>query len=372
MSFDYIEPIDLAPNFSVPEYEAFLQYCSVAGASDIVFQTNDHVWVEVKGRQRKATKRPLRDGEIKAILAQSYGNEVLGVVKGGRDADRPFKFMVDRENFRYRVNIAGGQVGDADDGISITMRSIPETPVPLAALDLPPGIVENLYQPRGLVLVCGPTGSGKTTLMSSFYAHSSEHRGDAKILLYEDPIEFLYTKVANSGPKIRQMQIGRHIPDFAAGIRNAMRCKPTLIGIGEARDAETIGILVEAALTGHGAYATMHTDSVPETISRAIQVFPPAQHSAVASKLLGSVRLIVVQILVPTLDGGRVPVREYLYFDDEIRRQMGERDYTKWGSYLREVVKERGQGMANGLRRLLDAKLIDERNFKLYAGESLA
>ncbi|MGN5477572.1 ATPase, T2SS/T4P/T4SS family [Cupriavidus basilensis] len=71
-----------------------------------------------------------------------------------------------------------------------------------------------MYQPRGLVLICGPTGLGKTTLMSAFYAHCSEHIGDAKILLYEDPIEFLYTKVRNNGPRIRQMQIGRHIPDF--------------------------------------------------------------------------------------------------------------------------------------------------------------
>lgn len=372
MNFDYIEPRPLEPNFSDADFRSLLEYCTQAGASDILFQTNDYVWVEIKGRQRKATNRVIRDQEIKGLLAQAFGNETIGIVKGGKDADRPYKFMIERSNYRFRVNVAGGQVGDADDGLSITMRAIPETPVPIDSLALPAGIRDNLFQPRGLVLICGPTGSGKTTLMSSFYADSSENRGDAKILLYEDPIEFLYTKVKNAGPRIRQMQIGRHIPDFPAGIRNAMRCKPTLIGIGEARDAETISALVEAALTGHGAYATMHTDSVAETISRAIQVFPPAQHSAVASKLLGSTRLVVVQILVPTLDGGRVAVREWLYFDDAIRAAMGDIDYTQWGSFLRRQVVEREQSMSVGLRKLLDGGLIDAKSFKRYAGEAVA
>lgn len=372
MTLEYIEPRPFTPNPSDDDFRGLLEYCAQAGASDILLQTNDYVWVEIKGRQRKATNRLLRDQEIKGLLSQSFGNETIGVVKGGRDADRPYKFMLERANYRFRVNIAGGQIGDADDGLSITMRAIPETPIPIDSLSLPSGIRDNLFQPRGLVLICGPTGSGKTTLMSSHYADCSENRGDAKILLYEDPIEFLYTKVKNAGPRIRQMQIGRHIPSFADGVRNAMRCKPTLIGIGEARDAETISALVEAALTGHGAYATMHTDSVAETISRAIQVFPPAQHSAVASKLLGSIRLVVVQILVPTLDGGRVAVREWLYFDDAIRAEMGEMDYTAWGGYLRRRVSRCGQSMAVGLRKLLEARLIDEAAYKRYAGEAVS
>jgi len=252
------------------------------------------------------------------------------------------------------------------------MRSIPDTTPPMAWHRLPAEILENLFQPRGLVLVCGPTGSGKTTLLSSHYANISETNGDCKILLYEDPIEFLFTNVKNLGPKIRQMQIGKHIPSFARGIRNAMRCKPMLIGIGEARDAETISALVEAALTGHGAYGTMHTESVSETISRAIQVFPGNEHSAIASKMLGSLRLVVVQILVPTLDGKRAAVREYLYFDARIKQEMSDMQFTQWGAYLRRVVAEKKQDMATGLRDLLDRKLIDEKAFRRYAGESNA
>ncbi|WP_144153332.1 type IV pilus twitching motility protein PilT [Paraburkholderia sp. BCC1885] len=364
------EPFKLEANFGVHDLQAFLAYCGNVGSSDIVFQTGDVVWGEIRGRQVALTERTIKDGEIKALLAVSFGSELIGVIKGGNDADRPYRFVIERDTSRYRVNIAGAQIGDAEDGLSITMRTIPETPPSLDSMRLPPGIRENLFQPRGLVLICGPTGSGKTTLMSSFYADVSENNGDAKILLYEDPIEFLFTKVRNKGPKIRQMQIGRHIPSFARGIRNAMRCKPTLIGIGEARDAETIGAMVEAALTGHGAYGTMHTESVSETISRAIQVFPADQHSAIASKILGSLRLIIVQILVPTLDGNRVAVREHLYFDSEIKRQMSDMAYTQWGALLRKIVAEKKQDMTAGLRDLRDRGLIDEKAFRRYAGES--
>lgn len=369
---EYIKPYQLHPNFGVGELQAFLSYCSSNGASDVVFQTNDKVWVEIYGRQRPATERTLKDGELKALLAQAFGSEIIGIIKSGTDADRPYRFVVEKDNYRYRVNIASAQVGDVDDGISVTMRTIPEVPPKLDSLNLPADITENLYQPRGMVLICGPTGSGKTTLMSSFYANVSETRGDAKILLYEDPIEFLFSRVANQGPRIRQMQVGRHIQSFAAGIRNAMRCKPTLIGIGEARDQETIGTLIEAALTGHGAYATMHTESVPETISRAIQTFPPGEHSGVASKIIGSLRLVIVQILVPTLDGKRAAVRERLYFDQEIRREMSDMPYMQWGGFLRKVVREKKQDMASGLRVLLEQGQIDEKTYRRYAGESNA
>jgi len=371
---DRPEPFRLEANFNVEQLQAFLAYCEQVGASDVVFQTGDAVWGEIKGRQIALTPpaRTIKDGEIKTLMAVAFGAELIGVIKGGNDADRPYSFVIGNATSRYRVNIASAQIGDAEDGLSITMRAIPESPPPLVWHKLPAVIEENLFQPRGLVLICGPTGSGKTTLMSSFYAHTSETNGDAKILLYEDPIEFLFAKVKNTGPKIRQMQIGKNIPSFARGIRNAMRCKPMLIGIGEARDAETIGSLIEAALTGHGAYGTMHTESVSETISRAIQVFPADQHSAIASKIIGALRLIVVQILVPTQDGGRVAVREYLYFDNEIKREMSDTPYTQWGGYLRRLVAVKKQDMTTGLRELMERGLIDEKVFRRYAGESNA
>src|SRR5260363_140721 len=230
-----IDPFPLAPNFGVTQPQVFLAWATSNSASDIVFQTGDRVWGELKGRQVPLTRRAMKEGELKMLLSLAFGNEVIGVIKSGRDMDRPYGFVIERTAYRYRVNISGAHIGDADDGLSITLRAIPQTPPTLDTLGLPVGIRENLFQPHGLVLICGPTGSGKTTLMSSFYAAVSQSKRDAKILLYEDPIEFLFSTVKNIGPKIRQMQIGRHIPRFAHGLRNAMRCKPTLIGIGEAR-----------------------------------------------------------------------------------------------------------------------------------------
>lgn len=340
------------------------------------------MWGEINGRQVALTSRTMKDSELKALLGLAFGNEVIGIIKGGKDIDRAYRFVMSTQTqnpnqqqnqqamHRYRVNISGAQIGDTEDGLSITMRMIPEMPPPLTSLDLPSDVFHHLFQPRGLVLICGPTGSGKTTLMSAFYAFMSETDSNVKILLYEDPIEFLFTKVKPIGPKIRQMQIGRHISSFASGIRNAMRCKPTLIGIGEARDAQTISAMVEAALTGHGTYGTLHTDSVPETINRAVQAFPAEQHTAIASKILGALRLIVVQILVPTLDGNRLAVREWLYFDHEIKQQMSERHHAQWGAFLRQAVAEKKQDLTTGLRALLDCGLIEKKVYHRYIGES--
>ncbi len=362
-------PFNLPPNFGIAHLQAFLNDCAANEVSDIVFQTGDVVWGEIKGRQARLTTRRLQDGEMRALLGLMFGNELIGIIRGSHDADRAYRFVSDNAVRRYRINVSAAQIGDAEEGISITMRTIPETPPALASLKLPIGIEKNLFQPQGLVLICGPTGSGKTTLMSSFYAWVSENDKNAKILLYEDPIEFLFSKVQNIGPRIRQMQIRRHISSFARGIRNALRCKPTLIGIGEARDVETINAMIEAALTGHGTYGTLHTQSVSETISRAIQTFPAEQHTSIASKLLGALRLIVVQILLPTLNGERMAVREWLYFDREVRRQMSEMPHAQWGAFLRQIVMDKKQDMTTGLRTLLDRCLIDEQTFRCYAGE---
>lgn len=364
--------LQLPPNFGQTHFHDFLNEATELGASDVMFQTGDRVWAEIKGRQVALTERTIKDGELKALLATSFGAELLGVIKGGVDADRALRFAVEQTRGltrRYRANITGAQVGDAEDGISLTMRSIPDTPLPWASLGVQEAIRDGMDQDRGLLLVCGPTGSGKTTLLSSYYGDVSATDKDKKIVLYEDPIEFLFDKVKNVGPKISQMQIRKHIPSFGDGIRNAMRRKPSVIGVGEARDADTIGALIEAALTGHLTAGTMHTISVAETVPRAIHVFPGDLHSAIASKFLGALRQIVVQILVPTRDGERRALREWLFFDNEIKDAMSDMPYQQWGQYLRKRVADAGQDIATGARGLLTEGLIDQGSYHRITGQ---
>lgn len=132
-----IEPYKLLPNFGEGDLRDFLDYCTKNGASDVVFQTGDYVWGEISGRQIQMTPRTIKDGELKAMLALAFGPELIGVLKAGSDADRPYRFVIERDTFRYRVNVTGAQVGDAEDGLSLTMRSIPDTPPPLAWHRLP-------------------------------------------------------------------------------------------------------------------------------------------------------------------------------------------------------------------------------------------
>lgn len=362
------EPYNLKPNFGINEFREFVSNAASQGASDIVMQAGDRPWVEISGRQIPAMERTLKEGELQQLLASNFGPELNGVIKGAKDADRAMRFVMGDKTYRYRTNIASAQIGDIEDGISITMRVIPESPPPIDALELPDGLRKNLYQPRGMVWVCGPTGAGKTTLLSSHYANISETMPDSKILLYEDPIEYLYAKVKNVGPKIRQMEVGKHIQSMAAGIRNSLRCSPRILGVGEARDRETMDALVTAGVTGHGAYGTMHTESVPESMDRAIQTFPGPEQAAIASRIRGSIKLIVVQLLIPTLDGRRHAVRSWLYFDDEIKNRLGSMPYTDWGAYLRQVVAEKRQDIKTPMEALLGRGLITEQTFRNYVG----
>jgi defect in organelle trafficking protein DotB len=218
------------------------------------------------------------------------------------------------------------------------------------------------------VVVCGPTGSGKTTLQAGVYAYAGVEMPDRKVITYEDPVEFVLGGPHWKGPQPAQSQIGRDIADFPSGLRNAMRRKPSIIGIGEARDLETVDAAIEAGLTGHLCYATSHTDSVAETINRLIQVYPPAQQSAIASRLVGSLCLIVVQRLVKTTDGRRKAIREYVIFDRELRNSLQDQPYESWPKTLRQRLEAEGATLDDKAWTLLQRGEIDQQEFIELAG----
>jgi len=217
-------------------------------------------------------------------------------------------------------------------------------------------------------VVCGPTGSGKTTLQAAVYGYAGIKMPDRKVITYEDPIEFVLGGEHWLGPQPAQSQIGRDIEDFAAGLRNAMRRKPSIIGIGEARDLETVDAAIEAGLTGHLCYVTSHTDSVAETINRLIQVYPPAQQSAIASRLVGSLSVIVVQRLLKTVDGKRRAIREFVVFDRELRNHLQDHSFERWPKMLRERLESQGATLDDKAWALYREGLVDKDEFIELAG----
>ncbi len=205
---------------------------------------------------------------------------------------------------RFRVNayMQKGALGAA-------FRLIPDKTVPVDELGLPPIIRDFAKKPRGLVLVTGPTGSGKSTTLASLIDEINQTR-DEHILTIEDPIEFLHS---HKRCIVNQRELGVDAPSFALGLKAALRQDPDVILVGEMRDMETIGTALTAAETGHLVFATLHTQDAPQTVDRIIDVFPSNQQGKVRMQLSVGLQGIVTQTLVPTADGtGRCVAAEVL------------------------------------------------------------
>ncbi len=355
------------PTRFTPKYlDSLLAFCNELNASDITLQTNEPVYAEIYGKLYRITKRKLSNTEVGDLLNSIYGPNGTTQILSGLDVDTHFEFRPTRTSrFRYRVNGTGCQV-EGHAGIQVTFRSIPTYPPSLESMDLPKEIIEAVAPDDGVVYVTGATGSGKSTLLASiikFIAEDLEcHR---KILTYEAPIEFVFDAIEKPTAIVSQSEIPRHLPSFAAGVRNALRRKPRLILVGEARDPETISAVIEAALTGHPVYTTLHSNGVAETVRRLVGSFPSDERLGRTIDIIETIRLVVWQKLVPTLDGKRVALREYLVFNEEVRDQLLSVDPNQVTAMTRRLVKEKGQPMDIDARKKFEEGIISEREYKL-------
>lgn len=360
--------------FTPGDMDEMLEYCSKIGASDITLQTAEPVIAEIHGRLYKISKHKLSNTEVGDLLNAMYGPNGTTQILSGADVDTHYEFRPSRmERYRYRVNGTGCHV-EGRNGIQITLRTIPSDPLPLSKLNLQKEIIGSIAPQEGVVYVTGATGSGKTTLLASIIREISEDPDcNRKILTYEAPIEFVFDNVEKPTAVVSQSEIPRNLPTFAAGVRNALRRKPRLILVGEARDRETIAAVIEAALTGHPVYTTLHTTGVPETIRRLVGTFPAEERSGRAIDIIETLRLIIWQKLVPTVDGKLVALREYLVFSEEIRDTLLESNLEQVTAVTRRLLRERGQTMLDDAQNKFKDGIISERELKLIAvGEKYA
>jgi twitching motility protein PilT len=206
---------------------------------------------------------------------------------------------------RFRVNVFMQR-----NGLGAVFRLIPENIQTISELGLPEQIIDLVDVSEGLVLVTGPTGSGKSTTLASII-HTINERERAHIITIEDPIEFVHN---NKLSLINQREVSSHTHSFSNALRAALREDPDIILVGEMRDLETMSLALTAAETGHLVFATLHTNSAVKTVDRIIDVFPEGQQGQIRSMLSESLRGIVAQALLPRDDGkGRVPVAEILF-----------------------------------------------------------
>lgn len=358
------EPLRFGPD----NFESILAYCSKMNASDITFQTGEPVIAEVTGHIYKITKHKLSTPEVGDILNLLYGPNGTTQILSGHDVDTHYEFRPTRsERYRYRVNGTGCQV-EGHHGIQITLRTIPSDPPTLASLNLQQGIIDAIAPRDGVVYVTGATGSGKTTLLAAIIRDIVEDPlCNRKVLTYEAPIEFVFDNIEKPTAVVSQSEIPRNLPTFADGVRNALRRKPRLILVGEARDPETIAAVIEAALTGHPVYTTLHTTGVPETVRRLVGTFPADERSGRTIDIIETLRLVICQKLVPTVDGKQVALREFLVFNEEVRDILLESDPDKVTSVTRRLLNERGQSMLIDAKKKFEDGIIPEREYKVIA-----
>jgi defect in organelle trafficking protein DotB len=348
--------------------DELLVWCVLRRASDVTIQTDRPVHIEVDGSLFAVTKRVIDTADMANILSRIYGPEALAKLAAGKDLDLSYEIRTDRNTrYRFRVNITA-ILSKGRDSVQITMRSLPNLPPTMVDLGIEEKIVDNWAPSQGMVLITGPTGSGKTTLLAAGCRMLIEReQGCGKMLTYEAPIEYVYDQISGPRSLVAQSEIPRHLPSFAAGVRNALRRKPNIILVGEARDRETVSAAIEAGQTGHTVYSTVHTIGVAATIRRMISVFEPAERTERAFALMETLRMVVTQVLVPKKGGGRIGIREYMVFDENVREIMLDLPIERWTTETQRLLQRYGQTMQQAATKTFKAGLIERRWYLLLS-----
>ncbi len=248
-------------------------------------------------------------------------------------------------------------------GVAAAFRTIPSEVLTLEALAAPDIFKEISELPRGLVLVTGPTGSGKSTTLAAMIDHINENKYD-HILTIEDPIEFVHE---NKKCLINQREVFRDTLSFNAALRSALREDPDIILVGELRDLETIRLALTAAETGHLVFGTLHTSSAAKTIDRVVDVFPAAEKSMVRSMLSESLRAVISQTLLKRIGGGRVAAHEIMIGIPAVRNLIREDKIAQMYSVIQTGMSHGMQTMDQCLKELVMRSIVSQQDAKSKA-----
>lgn len=354
--------------FDSDDLEDILEHCFKIKASDIHIQTNELIKVDIHSRFYPITNRKLDANEVEVFIKRIYGDNAITEMSQKKAIDKSMFIRLKETNkmIRFRVN-AVGILTNGIDGLQITIRTIDSVPPLLKNLKVEQEILDNLVPDQGIIIVTGPTGSGKSTLLAANIANiisNPDRESSKKIVTYEAPIEFVYDEIDKHNNIISQTEIGSHLNNWDAAVETAMRRKPNIIVIGESRDPETIRNSIIASQTGHLLYTTAHTNGVAETIRRMINVFAPEERSSLQYDLIESLKMIVSQRLLKTVDGKRVAIREYLVFTEEVKDRLLSIDSNLMTRELRIIVKEKEQTLIQDAKRKYDQGIISEKEYK--------
>jgi len=270
--------------------DAFFQLMNEQGASDLHLVAGQQPAIRIRGDLERIKYDALTNDDLRAILYEITPEHKIKHFEETGDVD----FAYEIPNLaRYRSNFFM-----QNNGVAAVFREIPSKIMTVADLGLPSVVAKLASLPRGLILVTGPTGSGKSTTLAAIIDEANRLRKD-HIITIEDPIEFVHK---SKSCIINQREVGIHTQTFTSALRGALREDPDIILVGEMRDLETISLAVEAASTGHLVFATLHTTSAARTVDRIIEVFPADEQMQIRSNLADGIRAIVSQVLFKRID----------------------------------------------------------------------
>jgi twitching motility protein PilT len=328
--------------------DELLQEMEQKGASDLHLSTGEPPSLRVHGDLTRTERAKLAAADVMALVDTIMTDEQKAAFKTNLECD----FAAELQGIgRYRVNVF-----QHNRGPGVVMRSIPTKIPTMEQLGLPPVFKELCQKERGLVLVTGPTGSGKSTTLAAMVREINE-TWDAHILTVEDPIEFVHEPIRCV---VNQREVGPHTKSFTNALRSALREDPDVVLVGEMRDLETISLAITAAETGHLVFGTLHTSSAPKTVDRIIDAFPGDQQAQIRSMLSESLEAVVAQTLLKKVGGGRIAAQEILLGVPAVRNLIREQKLHQIPGMMQTG---KGAGMCTlemALQELVKKNLIDK------------
>jgi len=332
--------------------DSFFKFMMEQKASDLHLSTGNQPMLRIHGDLVRIDSPPLESDDLKALVYEIAPETKIKTFEETGDVDFGYEYP----GFaRYRANFLNQK-----NGIAAVFRLIPSKVLTMEELGLPPVLKRFAMLKKGLVLVTGPTGSGKSTTLAAMIDYANLHRKD-HIITVEDPIEFVHRSQQSL---VNQREVGVHTRSFASALRGALREDPDIILVGEMRDLETIELALTAAATGHLVFGTLHTSNAPKTIDRIIDVFPTNQQNQVRAGLSESLKGVVAQNLFKRVDQpGRCAALEILVCDAPIANLIRE-GKTHQVAGMMQVGKKKGN------QPIDDAIMEHLRNARISAEEA--
>lgn len=327
--------------------DAFFKLMNEQGASDLHLVSGSQPILRVHGEMERVKFKPFTNDDLKAMLYEIAPEDKIKIFEETGDID----FAYEIPNLaRYRANFFQQKWG-----IGAVFREIPSTILTAEQLGLPQIVTKLSMIHKGLVLVTGPTGSGKSTTLAAMMDYANRNRKD-HILTIEDPVEFVHK---SQGCIINHREVGIHTQSFSSALRGALREDPDVILVGEMRDLETISLALEAASTGHLVFGTLHTQSAGKTIDRVIDVFPANQQAQIRTTLSEALKGVIAQNLFKRIDKkGRMAVLEILVVTSAVSNLIREGKTFQIPSVIQTGKKYGMQSLDDAILKALEEKKI--------------